>query len=171
MIKSIQFFSEIKNEPEIDYDFSVYFGFIIEKFKKFGMPMFSSMFPKSGLTNLAPIFHYGLKSPAFTGSFEYFEWIFKIVGNFSICCEVRIENLDAFDIDVFNIDSKNLKMEIGLKFPALRVELDFICHLRWSDETAFQHEYHLNGHVGKVFLTLCNSTPHQILKPKMFFVV
>ena len=150
------FLPEIKNEPEIDYDFSVYFGFIMEKFKKFAMPMFSTMFPKSGLTNLVPIFHLGLKSPLMTQSWKWEKWIFKLFGNFSLCCEVRVENLDSFDIDVFNIDTKNLRMEIGLKFPALRAELDFICHLRWFDDTAFQHEYHLNGHVGKVFLMLCN---------------
>ena len=47
-------------------------------------------------------------------------------------------------------------MEIGLKFPLLRAELDFICHIRWAEDTELQHEYHLNGHVGKVFLMLCN---------------
>ena len=123
------------------------------------MPMFSLMFPKSRLTNLAPIFHYGLGSPLIAESFgrEWPNWwIFKLFGNFSLCCEVRVENMDAFDIDVFNIDSKNLKMEIGLKFPLLKAELDFISHFRWSDGTALQHEYHLNGHIGKVFLMLCN---------------
>ena len=89
MTISIQFFPEIKNEPEIDYDFSVYFGLIMEKFKKFGMPMFSSMFPKSGLTNLVPIFHLGLKSPLMTKSWKYDGGeIFKFFGNFSLCCEV-----------------------------------------------------------------------------------
>ena len=121
------------------------------------MPMFSSMFPKSGLTNLVPIFHLGLKSPLMTESWKFDGWeIFKLFGNFSLCCEVRVENLDAFDIDVFNIDTKNLKMEIGLKFPLLTAELDFISHIRWAEDTALQHEYHLNGHVGKVFLMLCN---------------
>ena len=47
-------------------------------------------------------------------------------------------------------------MEIGLKFPLLTAELDFISHIRWAEDTALQHEYHLNGHVGKVFLMLRN---------------
>ena len=91
LLNAFFFLPEIKNEPEIEYDFSVYFGFIMEKFKKFAMPMFSSMFPKSGLTNLVPIFHLGLKSPLMTESWKFDGWeIFKLFGNFSLCCEVRV---------------------------------------------------------------------------------
>ena len=41
-------------------------------------------------------------------------------GNFSLCCEIRVENLDVFDVDVLNIDMKNLKLEVGLMFPQLK---------------------------------------------------